>query len=268
MAMKKAILFAALSVFLTMTGCYEDYYYDESETTAVSQTTTTTESAEEEISISEGLSDESTYIEDSSGMMPPEDAPEWTEDAPEQSEETAEEPPSETEDSTETTGSETTMTETTTTADTAEPAKTEQPSETAVTTQSTAPETLTEPVPTEAPTEPSARLEHDGTDYGKALAVYEYIRQNGYGTCVNYACQTYDVCKEVGLPCYLVWTEAGIYGHVANTVCVNGIWFIMDTQGGFFLSYNYGFTEVVNRDESHIGDAGMLSNYSYEELFG
>ena len=51
-------------------------------------------------------------------------------------------------------------------------------------------------------------------------------------------------------------------------MCVDGIWFIMDTQAGCFLDYNYGFTEVVDRDMNHIGDAYMLSNYSYSELFG
>ena len=98
--------------------------------------------------------------------------------------------------------------------------------------------------------------------------VYEYIRENGYGTCVQYSSKTYEKCKEIGVPCQFVWTDAGIYGHVANTVCVDGIWFIMDTQAGCFLDYNYGFTEVVDKDMNHIGDADMLSNYSYSELFG
>ncbi len=42
----------------------------------------------------------------------------------------------------------------------------------------------------------------------------------------------------------------------------------MDTQAGCFLDYNYGFIEVVDKDMNHIGDADMLSNYSYSELFG
>lgn len=80
--------------------------------------------------------------------------------------------------------------------------------------------------------------------------------------------QTYEKCLEIGLPCYIVWTDAGIYGHVANTVCVNEIWFILDVQAGYFLEFNYGFTEVVDEDGKHIADGGMLSNYSYQELFG
>lgn len=106
------------------------------------------------------------------------------------------------------------------------------------------------------------------TDYEKAWEIYSYMRENGSGTCVNYACQTYEMCQNVGLPCYIVWTNAGMYGHVANTVCVNGTWFILDTQGGYFLECNYGFTEVVDIDENHIADGSLISGYSYEELYG
>lgn len=104
------------------------------------------------------------------------------------------------------------------------------------------------------------------TDYEKALEIYSYMRENGSGTCVNYACRTYEMCLEVGLPCYIVWTDAGLYGHVANTVKIDNIWYILDAQGGYFLDYNYGFTEVVDIDGNHIADGDMLSNYSYDEL--
>lgn len=104
------------------------------------------------------------------------------------------------------------------------------------------------------------------TDYEKALEIYSYMRENGSGTCVNYACRTYEMCREVGLPCYIVWTNAGLYGHVANTVKIDDIWYILDAQGGYFLDYNYGFTEVVDIDGNHIADGDMLSNYSYDEL--
>lgn len=104
------------------------------------------------------------------------------------------------------------------------------------------------------------------TDYEKAEEMYNFMRENGSGTCVNYACQTYEMCREVGLPCYIVWTNAGMYGHVANTVEIGGIWYILDTQGGYFLDFNYGFAEVVDIDGNHIADGDMLSNYSYDEL--
>lgn len=128
-------------------------------------------------------------------------------------------------------------------------------------------EPITEP-PAPPETKPEIVLENDGTDHGKARAVYEYMCENGSGTCVNYACQTYELCQNVGLPCYIVWTNAGMYGHVANTVCVNGTWFILDTQGGYFLECNYGFTEVVDINENHIADGSLISSYSYEELYG
>lgn len=127
-------------------------------------------------------------------------------------------------------------------------------------------EPITEP-PAQSETKPEIVLENDGTDYGKARAVYEYMCENGSGTCVNYACQTYEMCQNVGLLCYIVWTNAGMYGHVANTVCVNGTWFILDTQGGYFLECNYGFTEVVDINENHIADGSLISIYSYEELY-
>ena len=118
----------------------------------------------------------------------------------------------------------------------------------------------------EPKTETFSAAPDDRNDYEKAEAVYEYMRQNGYGTCVNYACQTYEKCREIGLECYLVWTDAGMYGHVANIVNVDGVWYVLDTEGGFFLDYNYGFTEVVDTDGQHIAYSGIISNYSYAEL--
>lgn len=156
-----------------------------------------------------------------------------------------------------------------------EPTGTEQPEMTSCMTESatqtetvteteTIPETIESTEITE--TEPETVPEQEVTDFEKAQSVYEYMLQNGHGTCVNYACQTYEKCLEIGLPCYIVWTDAGLYGHTANTVCVNGIWFILDTQAGGFLESNYGFTEVVNTDCEHIAYGDMLSNYSYQEL--
>ena len=154
-----------------------------------------------------------------------------------------------------------------------EPTETEQFETTSCTTESviqTESMTETETVPeivelTEiSETEPVSK---EITDFEKAQNVYAYMLENGHGTCVNYACQTYEKCLEIGLPCYIVWTDAEIYGHVANTVCVNEIWFILDVQAGYFLEFNYGFTEVVDEDGEHIAGGEMLSNHSYQELF-
>ena len=120
---------------------------------------------------------------------------------------------------------------------------------------------------TESESDKEPETEPEFSDLEKAQIIYEYMLENGHGTCVNYACQTYEKCLEIGLPCYIVWTDAGLYGHVANTVCVNEIWFVLDTQAGGFLESNYGFTEVVNLDCEHIADSEMLSDYSYQELF-
>ena len=120
---------------------------------------------------------------------------------------------------------------------------------------------------TESESDKEPETEPELSDLEKAQIIYEYMLENGHGTCVNYACQTYEKCLEIGLPCYIVWTDAGLYGHVANTVCINEIWFVLDTQAGGFLESNYGFTEVVNLDCEHIADGEMLSDYSYQELF-
>ena len=130
------------------------------------------------------------------------------------------------------------------------------------TAQETAPPiAVTEPI-----TEPKLLLPNDGTDYGKAKAVYEYMRQNGSGTCVNYACRTYKICHDIGIGCHIVWTDAGMYGHTANIVNVDGIWYVLDTEGGYFLDYNYCFTEVVDIDGNHIADSSIISDMSYDEL--
>ncbi|MBR6968536.1 MAG: hypothetical protein IKH78_08385 [Ruminococcus sp.] len=130
------------------------------------------------------------------------------------------------------------------------------------TAQHTAPPiAVTEPI-----TETKLFLPNDGTDYGKAKAVYEYMRQNGSGTCINHACRTYEICHDIGIGCYIVWTDAGMYGHTTNIVNVDGIWYVLDTEGGYFLDYNYCFTEVVDIDGNHIADSSIISDMSYDEL--
>ena len=147
---------------------------------------------------------------------------------------------------------------------TAKPAVTNPPT-------TTTPKPQTEP-PAPEPTEEERymgigrNLLHDGSDYSKAEAVYNWMTESGSGTCVNYSYKTYLICQGIGLDCYACWTDSGIYGHVANIVKVDGIWYVLDTQAGAFLDYNYGFTEVVDIDENHIADGRMISDYSYEEL--
>ncbi len=102
--------------------------------------------------------------------------------------------------------------------------------------------TITELTEYEEETEPP---EYGMTDYEKALEVYNFMTANGSGTCVQYSYQTYEMCCQYDLECYFAWTENKLYGHVANVVRVDGVWYVLDTQAGCFLTENMcGFTEM------------------------
>ncbi len=103
------------------------------------------------------------------------------------------------------------------------------------------------------------------SDYEKALEVYNFMTANGSGTCVQYSYQTYEMCCQYGLECCFAWTENRLYGHVANVVRIDGIWYVLDTQAGCFLTENMcGFTEIVDANESYIASADIISNVRYE----
>lgn len=103
------------------------------------------------------------------------------------------------------------------------------------------------------------------TDYEKALEVYNFMTANGGGTCVQYAYQTCEMCCQYGLECYFAWTENKLYGHVANVVRIDGVWYVLDTQAGCFLTENMcGFTEIVDANESYIASAEIISSVRYE----
>lgn len=121
---------------------------------------------------------------------------------------------------------------------------------------------VTEPEEYEEETEPP---ECCLSDYEKALEVYNFMTANGSGTCVQYSYQTYEMCQEYGLKCYFTWTENQLYGHVANVVKINGVWYVLDTQAGCFLTENMcGFTEIVDANESYIANADIISSVRYE----
>ena len=243
LSMKKALFPEIFLCSVMMTGCFYDTDVMP-ETGAVHPETMPETTAFIEAITTEGISDEAT--ETSSEMVPAETV---------MTETTEFIPPTE-------------MTETTTFI------VTESVTTIIETTEIITPAEPTTPAETEQLTEPETTIESviestepEQSDYGKALEVYEYMLENGHGTCVNYSCQTYEKCQEIGLPCYIVWTDAQLYGHGANTVQVEGIWFILDTQGQKFLTYNIGFTEVIDMEMNHIGDADMLSPYRYDELY-
>ena len=122
--------------------------------------------------------------------------------------------------------------------------------------------TDTEPEEYEEETEPPMC---ELSDYEKALEVYNFMTENGSGTCVQYAYQTYEMCCQYGLECYFAWTENQLYGHVANVVNVDGVWYVLDTQAGCFLTENMcGFTEIVDANESYIASADIISGMRYE----
>ena len=154
---------------------------------------------------------------------------------------------------------------------TAKPAVTNPPDTTTKPQTTTVPQTQPPlPVPTEEERymDIGRSLSHNGSDYSKAEAVYNWMTENGSGTCVNYSWHTYYLCKGTGLECYLAWTPSKLYGHVANVVKVNGTWFVLDTQGqGFLLNNDCGFSEIIDIDESYVSGADLISNQRYDEIY-
>ena len=154
---------------------------------------------------------------------------------------------------------------------TAKPAVTNPPDTTTNPQTTTVPQTQPPlPVPTEEERymDIGRSLSHNGSDYSKAEAVYNWMTENGSGTCVNYSWQTYYLCKGTGLECYLAWTPSKLYGHVANVVKVNGTWFVLDTQGqGFLLNNDCGFSEIIDIDESYVSVADLISSQRYDEIY-
>ena len=100
-----------------------------------------------------------------------------------------------------------------------------------------------------------AWLSHDGSDYGKAEAVYNWIRDNVSGNCQVFSVATMYACKEIGLECrYAFFSPDDWYGHMANLVNVGGAWYVFDTQGGRFLkSDKYGdITQIFDENDNTI----------------
>lgn len=100
-----------------------------------------------------------------------------------------------------------------------------------------------------------AGLSHDGSDYGKAEAVYNWIRDNVSGNCQVFSVATMYACKGIGLECrYAFFSPDDWYGHMANLVNVDGAWYVFDTQGGRFLkSDKYGdITRIFDENDNTI----------------
>ena len=100
-----------------------------------------------------------------------------------------------------------------------------------------------------------AGLSHDGSDYGKAEAVYNWIRDNVSGNCQVFSVATMYACKGIGRECrYAFFSSDDWYGHMANLVNVSGAWYVFDTQGGRFLkSDKYGdITQIFDENDNTI----------------
>ena len=100
-----------------------------------------------------------------------------------------------------------------------------------------------------------AGLSHDGSDYGKAEAVYNWIQNNVSGNCQVFSVATMYACKGIGLECrYAFFSHDDWYGHMANLVNVGGAWYVFDTQGGrFFKSDKYGdITRIFDENDNTI----------------
>lgn len=109
-------------------------------------------------------------------------------------------------------------------------------------------------------------LKHDGTDYGKAVAVYKWMRANGWGSCVYYSMETYFVCKGIGLECaYAFATKNDWYGHTYNVVKVNGTWFVLDTQGKSFLESSEYCTRMFDGNDNDLTPFKDDIWYDYDE---
>lgn len=71
------------------------------------------------------------------------------------------------------------------------------------------------------------------TEYQKACEVYKWMRKNGQGSCIEFSCETYQVCKGAGLECIFVHeTSRGVLGHTCNFIKLDGKYYNFDTQSG------------------------------------
>lgn len=109
-------------------------------------------------------------------------------------------------------------------------------------------------------------LANDGTDYGKAKAVYKWMLANGWGSCVYYSMETYFVCKGIGLECaYGFATDNDWYGHTYSVVKVDGTWYVMDTQGKSFLYNSELCTRMFDGNDNDLKPFKRWIWYDYDE---
>lgn len=89
--------------------------------------------------------------------------------------------------------------------------------------------------------EKGKNLSHDGTDYGKAVAVCNEAESMGGVNCINYAINAYFMAQGAGLECYIARSsDHDWYGHVATVVKLDGKWYFMEPMDNIVGSpYSY-----------------------------
>ena len=118
------------------------------------------------------------------------------------------------------------------------------------------------PIDYEVLYETGEKLNHDGTEYGKAMAAYDHAVSLGGRNCIEYALNTYFLCKSLGVDCYIAMTTSGgWYNHVCTAVKVNGVWYIHDAQAEIPLSANYGLDKFIDVYEKEVSLS--ISNSAY-----
>lgn len=103
--------------------------------------------------------------------------------------------------------------------------------------------------------EKGKNLSHDGTDYGKAVAICNEAESMGGVNCINYAINAYFMAQGAGLECYIARSSKyDWYGHVANIIRLDGKWYYMEPMGDIVGSPN-------TFAEGGIADDGSVITY-------
>jgi len=103
--------------------------------------------------------------------------------------------------------------------------------------------------------EKGKNLSHDGTDYGKAVAICNEAESLGGVNCINYAINAYFMAQGAGLECYIARSSKyDWYGHVANIIKLDGKWYYMEPMGDIVGSPN-------TFAEGGIADDGSVITY-------
>ena len=96
-------------------------------------------------------------------------------------------------------------------------------------------------------------LPNDGSESGKAQAVFDYVTSNFSDdtACTYLSAITMSLCEGIGLDCgYALMSNW--YDHCANAVKVDGNWYVLDTQAGGYLCGNFGFTQIMDEYENKL----------------